>query len=101
VEKDVILHITEAQYLQDYKVQVVFNDGKQGVADLSDALRGPVFNPLKDKKLFAQLYVDKEMETIAWPNGADLAPEYIYFKAFKDVPELQKQFREWGYKDEN
>ena len=101
MEKDIILGITEAKYLQDYKVQVVFNDGKQGVADLSDALRGPVFDPLKDKKIFAQLHVDKEMETIAWPNGADLAPEYVYFKAFKDVPELQKQFQEWGYKDEN
>ena len=94
-----MLHITEAKYLTDYKVQVVFNDGKEGVADLSDALRGPVFEPLKDKKLFAQLRVDEEMETITWPNGADLAPEFVYFKAFKDVPELQKQFQEWGYKD--
>ena len=94
-----MLHITKAKYLTDYKVQVVFNDGKEGVADLSDALRGPVFDPLKDKKLFAQLRLDKEMETIAWPNGADLAPEYVYYRAFKDVPELQKQFQEWGYKD--
>ncbi len=94
-----MLYITEAKYLEDYKIRVVFNDGKQGVADLFDALRGPVFIPLKDKKLFAQLCVDKEMETIAWPNGEDLAPEYVYFRAFKDVPELQKQFQEWGYKD--
>ena len=93
-----ILHITEAKYLTDYKVQVSFNDGKEGVADLSDVLRGPIFNPLKDKKLFAQLRVDEEMATIAWPNGADLAPESVYFKAFKNVPELQKQFQEWGYK---
>jgi len=93
-----ILHITEAKYLSDYKVKVVFNDGKEGVADLSDVLRGPVFNPLKDKKLFAQLRVDEELATIAWPNGADLAPESVYFRVFKDVPELQKQFQEWGYK---
>ena len=56
-----ILHITEAKYLQDYKVQVSFNDGKQGVADLFDVLHGPVFNPLKDKTLFAQLRVDEEI----------------------------------------
>ena len=90
-----MLHITKAKYLADYKVQVVFNDGKEGVADLSDALRGPVFDPLKDKKLFSQLRVDKAMETITWPNGADLAPEFVYFMAFKNVPELQKQFQEW------
>ena len=94
-----ILHITEAKYLRDYKVQVLFNDGKEGIADLSDVLRGPVFNPLKDKALFAQLRVDEGMATIAWPNGADLAPEAVYFRAFKDVPELQRQFQEWGYKD--
>ncbi|MBF0531499.1 MAG: DUF2442 domain-containing protein [Candidatus Omnitrophica bacterium] len=93
-----ILHIVNAKYIQDYKVQVSFNDGKQGTADLSDLLHGPVFDPLKDKKLFSQLRVDKTLATIAWPNGADLAPESVYFRAFKNVPELQKKFQEWGYK---
>jgi hypothetical protein len=96
-----ILHITEAKYLSDYNVEIVFNDGKRGVADLSDIFRGPVFVPLKDKKLFAQVCVDKELETIAWPNGADLAPEYVYYRAFKDIPELQNKFKEWGYISEN
>jgi len=92
------LHITEAKYLCDYKVEVFFNDGKRGIADLSEAIKGPVFEPLKEKSFFAQLTVDKELETIAWPNGADLAPEYIYFQAFKNNPELQEMFRQWGYK---
>jgi len=93
-----ILHVTEAKYLTDYKIRVSFNDGKEGVADLSDGLIGPVFNPLKNKKLFAQLCVDEELATIVWPNGADLAPESVYFRVFKNVPELQRQFQEWGYR---
>jgi len=52
---------------------------------------------LKDEALFAQLKLDKELETISWPNGADIAPEYLYFQAFKDNPELQEQFKAWGY----
>ncbi len=91
------LHVTEAKYLGGHRVEVSFNDGRKGVADLKDALRGPVFEPLKNMAFFCQLSVDKELETISWPNGADLAPEYIYFRAFKNEPELQGRFREWGY----
>ncbi len=92
-----ILHITDLKYIEDYKVEVSFNDGRSGVADLSEALYGPVFRPLRKKEVFAQLKLDKDMETITWPNGADLAPEYVYFWAFKNEPELQEQFKKWGY----
>jgi hypothetical protein len=30
------------------------------------------------------------------PNGADLAPEYVYFRAFRDEPSLQGQFVRGG-----
>jgi len=91
------LHVTDAKYIEDYKVEVSFNNGRKGVADLTDALRGPVFEPLKNKSVFSNFTVDNELETIVWSNGADLAPEYIYFQAFKDDPELQSQFKSWGY----
>lgn len=91
------LHIKEAKYIEGYKVQVSFNDGRKGVADLSAALKGGVFEPLKDKLNFSALKVDEELETIVWPNGVDLAPEYVYFQAFKDDPLLREQFKTWGY----
>jgi hypothetical protein len=91
------LHVTDASYLEDYKVEVAFNNGRKGIADLTDALKGPMFEPLKNKTVFANLVVDEELDTIVWSNGADLAPEYIYFQAFKNEPELQQQFKDWGY----
>ncbi len=91
------LHITDAKYVGYYRIEVSFSDGRNGIVDLSSALRGPVFAPLKDKSIFAQLKVDKELETITWPNGADFAPEFLYFQAFKDDSELQDRFKEWGY----
>ncbi|MCL0078638.1 DUF2442 domain-containing protein [Dehalococcoidia bacterium] len=91
------LHVTDAKYIEDYRVEISFNDGRNGVADLSDALKGSVFGPLREKSVFSRLKLDKELGTIVWPNGADLAPEYIYFQAFKGEPELQTQFKEWGY----
>ena len=41
---------------------------------MSDWLYGPVFEPLKDPELFAQVEVD-EYGAVCWPNGADLAPD--------------------------
>ena len=92
-----LLHITSAKHIENYKVEISFNNGKQGIADLKTALKGPVFEPLKHKDKFAEFVVDAEFGTLVWSNGADLAPEFIYFQAFKDEPELQSQFKQWGY----
>jgi len=97
--KTMFLHVIEARHLHDYVVEVTFNNGRMGCADLTDALKGPVFEPLKDIDKFSRLKVDTELETIVWENGADLAPEFIYFQAFKNEPALETQFRVWGYLD--
>jgi hypothetical protein len=95
--KAVFLHISQARHLRDYEVEVTFNDGRRGVVDLRDSLTGKVFEPLRDLKVFAQLRVDPELDTIVWPNGADFAPEFIYFRAFQNEPDLQDRFKSWGY----
>ena len=91
------LHLVSARYIGNYQVEVCFNDGRQGIADLSNIFTGPVFKPLKDPEMFAQLRLDKELDTLVWPNGADLAPEYLYFRAFRNEPGLEEKFRKWGY----
>jgi hypothetical protein len=45
-----------------------------------------MFEPLKDVTLFAQVAVHRELETVTWPNGADLAPEFLYRAAQQPVP---------------
>ncbi len=92
-----MLHITQAEYKRDFLIEVAFNDGRSGVADLSSVLKGSVFEELKDVIQFAQFELDKELNTLVWKNGADLAPEFIYYCAFKDDAELADRFREWGY----
>jgi len=73
-----ILHVTDAKHLQDYQLWLKFNDGTEGAVDLSKELWGEVFEPLKDVNLFSQVKVDTELDTIVWPNGADLAPEFLH-----------------------
>ncbi len=68
----------EAEYLGDYRIRVRFADGTEGEIDLQGELWGEVFEPLKDKARFAEFVLNEELETIVWPNGADLAPEFLY-----------------------
>ena len=72
-----MLWVTDAKYRGDYRVWLKFNDGTTGEADLSDRLYGPMFEPLRDVTLFSQVAFDPDLDTIVWPNGADLAPEYL------------------------
>jgi hypothetical protein len=92
-----IIHVVNAKYVDSYRIEVTFNNGRKGIADFTGTLKGPVFESLKDESEFRRFEVDKELETIVWANGADLAPEYVYFQAFKDDLSLQEQFRNWGY----
>jgi len=73
-----ILHVTEAKHLQAYQVWLRFNDGVEGTVDLRKELWGAMFEPLKDLSLFSQVKLDTELDTIVWPNGADLAPEFLH-----------------------
>lgn len=70
--------VKSATYLSDYKIQITFSDGVQKIVDLASSLTGQMFEPLFDLELFTQFRVDPESETILWPNGADMAPEYLY-----------------------
>jgi hypothetical protein len=75
-----LIDVAEARYVRDFVVWLKFEDGSEGEVDLSAELYGPVFEPLKDLSYFRQVAVDPEMGTIAWPNGADFASEFLYDK---------------------
>jgi len=91
------LHVISAEYIEDYKIEILFNNGSKGVVNLDDTLNGTIFNELRDKSEFKKFEVNADLETVVWSNGADLAPEYLYFQAFKDNIKLQSQFKQWGY----
>lgn len=56
-------------------VSLLYADGFSAVLDLSPALYGPVFEPLKDPAFFSQLQLGSN--TIRWPNGADIDPDVL------------------------
>jgi Protein of unknown function (DUF2442) len=73
-----MIRVTDVKLVRDFVVWVRFNDGSEGEVDLSGELDGPVFEPLKDPKVFAQVRLDPDVHTLVWPNGADLAPEFLH-----------------------
>jgi hypothetical protein len=71
-------HVLEARYVAGHTVWLRFRDGTTGDVDRAAVLGGPVFAPLKDTAFFRGFRVHPEFHTLVWPNGADVAPEYLY-----------------------
>ena len=68
--------VVRAEYRGEFRIRLTFNDLSQGTVDFRPWLRGPVFEPLKEPAYFRQFFLDGG--TVAWPNGADIAPETLY-----------------------
>lgn len=68
--------VTRAEYGGRYRIKLTFNDGVEETIDFELWLEGPVFELLKDVEYFQRFFIDGG--TVAWPNGADIAPETLY-----------------------
>ena len=73
--------VVAVEPLRDMCLHVSFLDGTAGEVRLRGFLESPpvdgtVFEPLRDPEFFRQVHVD--LGAVAWPNGADLAPDAMY-----------------------
>ena len=73
-----MVRLVEARYVRDYVIWLRFSDGLAGEVDLQNELDGPVFEPLRQLAVFQCVCLHPELHTIVWPNGADLAPEFLH-----------------------
>ena len=68
--------VIRAEYRGGHRIHMTFNDNSEKTIDFRQWLEGPVFEPLKNPSYFRRFFL--EGGTVAWPNGADIAPETLY-----------------------
>ena len=74
-----MIDIIKVKYAKNYKLELIFEDGTRGVVNLQDYLnQGGVFSRFSNLTYFKKVYVNKELGTICWPDGLDIAPETLY-----------------------
>lgn len=71
--------VARAEHRGGYRIHLCFADGTESTVDFEGWLWGPVFERVRDPEYFARFFLDGG--TIAWPNGADIAPETLYAAA--------------------
>ena len=82
------LEITKVKPLDDMIMLITFSNGETKLFDAT-ILTGPVYEPLKDDKIFKNPVI--EYGVITWNNGnIDCSPEYSYKNSYRsyDYPEV-------------
>ena len=65
----------------DYRLELVFAGGEQGVYDCTHLLGFGVFKELEDKSYFKQVKVLGG--TVVWPHEQDICPDTLYLDSVR------------------
>ena len=71
-----ILTITAAEYIEDYKLRLTFNNGEVRIVDFVPLMQKGICKKLQDKDYFRAFTLDPF--TVDWNNEIGFAPEYLY-----------------------
>ena len=69
--------VTRLEKLGGFRLRVRFSDGSEGVHDFTDMVNDPgsMLAPLRDHVYFGRVFLEFGAPT--WPNGFDIAPEWL------------------------
>jgi hypothetical protein len=69
--------IKRLERLDGFRLRIVFSDGSSGVHDFASVVNepGPMVEPLRDQSYFSRVFLEFGAPT--WPNGFDIAPEWL------------------------
>ncbi|MBI5416664.1 DUF2442 domain-containing protein [Candidatus Poribacteria bacterium] len=70
--------IKDIKYIDDYKLKLKFENNEYKIVNLQSHLEGKIFKPLKNISYFKSVTLNKDIDTIVWPNNADFSPDFLY-----------------------
>ena len=71
------IKVSGVRPLKNYKLWLRFNTGEAKIFDFTPLLSAAAFAPLKDEKLFREVYIDYGMP-VSNDGDIDIAPETLY-----------------------
>ena len=75
--------ITEVKVLDQYQLDIVFDDGVRGTVDLSDLVGKGVFSIWRDRSVFEHVQIGSSGELV-WSDQADLYPDALYLESNRE-----------------
>ena len=72
-----IRRVRDFRIVGPYTLDIMFDDGSDRVIDFRPVLHGELFGRLQDLDLFNGVIIEREVDTLAWPNGADFDPDTL------------------------
>lgn len=73
-------HLVSAQPLPGYQLRLRYDDGVEGVVDLSAEVGRGVFKAWEDANHFASVRIAHNGRTVEWPGEIDLCADSLYLE---------------------
>lgn len=74
-----MIRVTAVKPIDDYQLELSFNNGETRVFDVRPYLDKGIFTELKDPAYFRTVRV--AFGSVAWPNEQDFGPESLYVES--------------------
>lgn len=78
--------ITRVRVLNDYRLELEFDDGVEGMVNLVELVGKGVFALWRDRQAFEQVRIGSSGELV-WGEQVDLCPDALYLKVTGKKPE--------------
>jgi hypothetical protein len=86
--------LLEVKGLDNYCLALKYEDGSEGIADISYLAHKDIFKEWDRNDLFKKVYIDQESNAVAWNEDLDICPNALYLKL------LGMTFRDWKQKEQ-